>query len=966
MFKKFLSVLLVLCMVCAFLPASIASAANSNAKVYLNYVIQGSTSTSYYNKVCASYFGQSTATQLKLDTFTDYTKSAGFWRWADVQGTSIGAASMTSYGSFELQAAQGEWTALEIFVPVAGSYDVVFTTRADVTAKKGCRFAYTILPADKTADEITEHLSSVTWDASTETLNGADKVFGQVNCDTADYAASENVTDTENEVNFPTAGKYLVVMKNIEAGTNNVKNNAIILKQLEIKNGTGTSSAGVHPPMGATNLTQTKFTAANETATASVSALYKSNARGAYPASNDVTYVSSNEAVVKVSETTVTPVGNGTAEVYAVVDGYPITGVEVSVNLPVVTAPNKDVYLKYSIQSDGAYGTNIAATYFGTAAATRKKLNTFTDYSATNGVWRWADVQNTSIANAAQTNGSFFELQAQQGGWTALAINVPAEGDYTATLTSHVGKSSPKGCRFAYTILPASMTEAEITEYLSTVTWTATDSKTGTLNGADKVFGQINCDLSDYDGENASNAPTFAVNIPEAGEYLLVLKNIEAGTNSSLNNAIVLTSLELKNGNANKYLPFGYTKLSDTEMLANETATVSVSDLYESNIKTGKVYTSSSVSYESSDEDVVTVSGTTVTAVGEGTAEVYAVVDGYPLPGVEVSVEKYADAPSSVSLYVASKDNEVLSNSDIEVTIGSSPAIEGGMISSVSRGKTVTVSAPETAGNYRFKHWLGTAGIASFDAEYTFNMYTNKALLAVYEEIPAETKATVTFYKENRELVSSLVVDKGEIFGDIKPENPSLFGYTEFLGWFLGEDKEAEDAYVIEKDTEVVALFDGEVPVSGITVDGSPVGDMSYGEAETVTSHNASFSYWKRGDKIVSYNKSYTFYAWQNNASITSVNNGAVEAEPVAVLDKFEDGYMLEYEIPEGCTRLEVGIIFGDRASISVDSCFAKAVSQKTDTRGFFTVSADDDLTVAKGYVIYRDLQGAVKVVYSK
>ena len=957
MFKKFLSVLLVLCMVCAFLPASIASAANSNANVSLKYTIQ--TGGDYYNDITSAYYGNDTANQVKLNTLTDYAQTGGFWRWADVQGTTVTAASQTRGSFYELYAQQGGWTALEIYVPVAGNYNAVLTSYVSVSTPKGCRFAYAILPASMTEAEVTEHLSTVAW--SDGALSGADKVLGAINCDTADHTASTTYNPSV-AVNIPTAGKYLLVFKNIEVGSNTTAPNAIVFTNLVLKNG----SANVYAPMGTTNITKTEFTAANETATASVSTLYKSDARNKYTAS-EVTYVSSNEAVVKVSGTTVTPVGNGTAEVYAVVDGYPITGVEVSVNLPVVTAPNKDVYLNYFLQgaSATAYYKEVVAEFFGSTTATQKKLNTFTDYTKSAGFWRWADVQNTDIASAAATSFGAFEFQAQQGGWTALEIFVPVEGYYDVYFTTLLSTSAPKGCRFAYTILPATMTKSEITEHMSTVSW---DAETETLNGADKVFGQINCDTADYVTGTVIDVEE-GVNFQSAGKYLLVMKNIEAGTNGQKNNAIVLRQLEIKNGdvtyNTGKSLPMGATNLTTTEFSGlGETATASVGSLYKSNAR--EAYTANSITYESSDEDVVMVSGTTVTAVGEGTAEVYAVVDGYPISGTTVTVEKYADAPTTASLFVSSNDTDVVANSAISVTIGNADAVSGGLISSVTRGTSVTVSAPEVSGNYRFKHWLGTAGIASFDAEYTFNMYTNKALLAVYEEIPAETEATVTFYKENRELVSSLVVDKGEIFGDIKPENPSLFGYNEFLGWFLGEDKEAEDAYVIEKDTEVVALFDGEVTVSGITVDGSPVGDMSYGEAETVTSNNASFSYWKRGDKIVSYNKSYTFYAWQNNASITSVNNGAVEAEPVAVLDEFGDGYMLEYEIPEGCTRLEVGIIFGDRASISVDSCFAKAVSQKTDARGFFTVSADDDLTVAKGYVIYEDAQGTVKVVYSK
>ena len=71
-------------------------------------------------------------------------------------------------------------------------------------------------------------------------------------------------------------------------------------------------------------------------------------------------------------------------------------------------------------------------------------------------------------------------------------------------------------------------------------------------------------------------------------------------------------------------------------------------------------------------------------------------------------------------------------------------------------------------------------------------MYTNKALLAVYEEIPAENEATVTFYKPNKEVVASTVVDKGANFGETKPATtPSIVGFTNFIGWYLEEGKVA-------------------------------------------------------------------------------------------------------------------------------------------------------------------------------
>ena len=75
---------------------------------------------------------------------------------------------------------------------------------------------------------------------------------------------------------------------------------------------------------------------------------------------------------------------------------------------------------------------------------------------------------------------------------------------------------------------------------------------------------------------------------------------------------------------------------------------------------------------------------------------------------------------------------------------------------------------------------------------------------------------------------------------------------------------------------------------------------------------------------------------------------------------------MFEYEIPENCTRLEVGIIFGNSDDITIDSCFARAVSRRgaEEKHGQFTASSD--YTHAKGYIIFKDNKDKTCVVYSK
>ena len=405
------------------------------------------------------------------------------------------------------------------------------------------------------------------------------------------------------------------------------------------------------------------------------------------------------------------------------------------------------------------------------------------------------------------------------------------------------------------------------------------------------------------------------------------------------------------------------TTVSKTTLAVGDSATLT------SGVTSGEnqdITATTEVTYTSSDRNVVQVSGNTITAVGEGTATITATAANGATDTVEITVTKYEVAPKSLSLYVDETDV-----GNVSVTVDGNAA---DVVTSVAQGATVKVTAKDTE-THRFSHWLGTAGVASFDAEYTFSIYTNTALKAVYEEKPTETQAVVSFYKPNRELFATKVVNKNTTFGDIElaTNNLSLVGYNTFLGWAIGEDENEEpimieDSYEITGDIGVVAVFDGKTAVTGITVDNTAKGDLVYGQPiELDRSGAANFRYWTKNDVVISYIKEFTHYAWQNDAKIKAVVEYSEAAKPVAVLESYDsDTWMFEYEIPENCARLEVGIIFGNSSDITVDSCYARAVSRRgaEEKHGQFTASSD--YSVAKGYIIFKDTKDKVCVVYSK
>ncbi|MBQ2741478.1 MAG: hypothetical protein IJF32_01595, partial [Oscillospiraceae bacterium] len=99
-------------------------------------------------------------------------------------------------------------------------------------------------------------------------------------------------------------------------------------------------------------------------------------------------------------------------------------------------------------------------------------------------------------------------------------------------------------------------------------------------------------------------------------------------------------------------------------------------------------------------------------------------------------------------------------------------------------------------------------------------------------------------------------------------------------------------------------------------------------------------------------------------AAEISFETADADVLPVIVLDKHstEDMYMIEYDIPEGFTKIETGILFGDSTHNTVSGCYYKAKSvnkEENATHGQFTAMKNDsgtyDQNVVRGYLIYTD-----------
>ncbi|MBR2181631.1 MAG: hypothetical protein IJ949_07050, partial [Oscillospiraceae bacterium] len=269
--------------------------------------------------------------------------------------------------------------------------------------------------------------------------------------------------------------------------------------------------------------------------------------------------------------------------------------------------------------------------------------------------------------------------------------------------------------------------------------------------------------------------------------------------------------------------------------------------------------------------------------------------------------------------------------------------VEVNTVANLERGVNVTVTAPAVE-DYIFVGWVRGAAdsgrLVKTDATYSFTALTNTMLTAVYE--PVADKA---YYNWD-----------GAFLGTAEPANPTMFGYH-FKNWAENTELENLVRYIAQYEQQ-----DGDTKYT-VTVDsGSAINEQggSYLYDAEVTLTSDSEVYWYRDEVQVAYGKEYTFNVWNDTTVSTSASG---TAGPMLYLDdKVGSYYMVEYDAA-GYEIVEVGILFGDSANITVNSCNDKMNSQRGLSRGQFAADAGEN-TDARGYLIYKD-SGEYKVIYA-
>ncbi len=374
-----------------------------------------------------------------------------------------------------------------------------------------------------------------------------------------------------------------------------------------------------------------------------------------------------------------------------------------------------------------------------------------------------------------------------------------------------------------------------------------------------------------------------------------------------------------------------------------------------SDVKTGGMNESDKISYK-------------LTAKKGGNADITisATVDGTEkdfVKTITVSSEK-EELPENVSLLVSAEG------------AGSETVDFGGYNTSqvygnIAFGSRIELTAPELDG-YKFRYWrVNGIFVNATGNSYSFDIFSNTRITAVYEKTAAENaNVFVEFLNGNGAFVDKKEVAKGTLFSDIeKPASePTLTGFK-FIGWTLsGIDGSAvSDDTAVNTNSVAVAEYGEDNSVSElVSIDGETA--SAYGYSEAVNASRTGTTYWTRGGKTVAYGENYTYYAWNGTSEIVS-HTDSVEKVPVIVLDDtpLNGARMIEYDVPDGYTKLEAGILFGSNDS-TITSFSSKAVLKNTLAHGQFTAQPYDssDAGRARGYLIYKDSSGATHIIYSE
>ncbi len=916
MSKSLFALALVIAMVMSLMPTSFAveGGATASTGITVKYDIKGACMPD----------GAGNTTSVDADknpaSYCDFKKTNGFFGYVD---DSVSKADNNNnlklyneYGLVHIK--YNNWLILALNVPVAGEYKIYVNNNAHAKGLVGNFYISETLPAVNSSILAAEnYVGKLQTNTNVSGVKSGIGGSWAMPLDLANPVKNDDGSDATHT--FSRAGIHYMAIKATVDSSVSGQQDRFQFGNIWLVSGDGSGYALV----GDMTLSADSVKA-GENATATATA-YKSNDASLAT----LTYTSSNTDVATVDPTTgvITAKKAGKTTISATAEGSVNS---ISKEFVVTSADASDVTVKYDFK----------AQYNNTNANEDKTFAGNVTYKNTNGFFKYANDSRGDVANKTWhlrwAKPGMLEIYQKQ--WIIFEIEVPKAGEYDISMYN--GTAALGG---------------EVAVHI----FESDGEKPGANDLTNNNFvGKIDCeDKTLASGKIVQvTTPTYVGthSFKTAGKYYMGLLALdtdilpEGNTSGDYNDTAYVGDIILDGGDGEALVGGKIEGVSDTlEIGAIATATASA---YLS--KSGTA--ADNFTY-SSDSSAVTIDATTgaLTANAAGKATITA-TSSDALSGCNTITK-------TVTVKSAEPGDEV-SDTLVSFTFVASDKAAGSVstknfpiVGEVAIGTSVEATATANDG-YEFAYWRNGAGtVLSTEATAKFKFNTNTAVYAEFIKLPDEntSEVPVYFYNGNGNLLENKNVAKGTLFGTAKIANPSLTGYK-FEGWSV------EDNATINTLTRAVALFGDSGEKYTVKADGATItSDATYGSEVTVTSNAADFKAWKLGDKIVSYDKAYTFYVW-DDVTLTSVTEG--EEAPVAVLEEVQGKPMLIYSVPENCEIIEAGILFGNGAEIgSYDSkAFAKEMT------GQFTAqpNGEEDDKTARGYLIFKK-NGVVRVIYA-
>ena len=288
-------------------------------------------------------------------------------------------------------------------------------------------------------------------------------------------------------------------------------------------------------------------------------------------------------------------------------------------------------------------------------------------------------------------------------------------------------------------------------------------------------------------------------------------------------------------------------------------------------------YTVSFVDYDG------TILKTENVASGEGaTAPTSPTKRGYVFSAWDVGYANISNHTTVTATYnITNSYVNIKTNNAYGTAVVTSGATSGLYVDTIYDA-SVTLTATNGTGDFLF--WLDGDRIVSFNSTYQFNVTSKHEIAAYFTE---NGKFGVAFVDLNMRLIDFVSVAAGAEATTTKVPRYKP-GYT-FTGFAESSNITANKICYANYDKQEI-YFTVSV-VGGLITDGNQTSkNVVAGTVVTITSSDENFKYWTHRGKIVSYERTYSFSAYENS-ELVAINTGTLSTELfVNIATPFIDG----------------------------------------------------------------------------